>query len=136
MPRFKPRDAPKSSALIMRYLVTSPSPFLTAIYLILVQTNVCEQTGRYRLRREVLFRKRPCRLTVSLIVRVDGLNSLQRFSHRRKSEEALTRRDDVAKACILRHNRLPRCQITGIPFAKPAAAQADILVLGHGKFGA
>src|SRR5712691_3682687 len=135
MPRFKPRDAPKSSALIMRYLVTSPSPFLAATYLILGQTNVCEQTGRHRLRREVLFRQRPGRLTVPLIVRVDGLNGLQRLRHRRKSEEALTRREDVAKPRILRHDRLPRGQITGIPFAKPAAAQADVLVLGHGKFG-
>src|SRR5216683_6525996 len=71
--------------------------FLAATSLILGQTNVCEQTGRHRLRREVLFGKRPGRLTVPLIVRVDGLNSRQRLSHRRKSEQTLTRRDDVAK---------------------------------------
>src|SRR5215831_17209192 len=50
-------------------------PFLAATYLILGQTEVCEQTGRHCLRRKVFFRKRPCRLTVPLIVRVDCLNS-------------------------------------------------------------
>src|SRR5262249_22946421 len=96
--------------------------FLATTYLILSQTDVCEQTGRYRLRREVLFCKCPGRLTVPLIVRVDSLNSRQCLSHRRKSEETFPRRDDVAKPRILRHDRLPRGQITGIPFTKPAAA--------------
>src|SRR5215471_6537901 len=95
---------------------------LTVTDFILGQTKVCEQPSRHFLRREVLFRKRPCRLTVSLIVRVDGLNSRQRLSHRGKSEEALARRDDVAKPCILRHDWLPRGEITGVPFTEPAAA--------------
>jgi hypothetical protein len=47
---------------------------------------------------------------VPLIVRVDGLNSRQRLSHRRKSEETLTCRDDVAKpvSCATTASQRPR----------------------------
>src|SRR5258708_3038418 len=60
----------------------------------------------------------------------------QRLFHRVKGKQPFAGRQDVAEAGVLRYDRTSGGKIAGAALAEPAAAEADILVLGHGKLAA
>src|SRR5687768_4510539 len=70
------------------------------------------------------------------IVSVDGVNGRRGLVQRREAEQALSRRQHVAEARVLRDDGPPRGEIRGAAIAEPAAAQPDVLVLGDREFGA
>src|SRR2546430_13956870 len=68
------------------------------------------------------------------IVGVNLSNGIDNFFHRRKREEAITSRQDIAETCFLRNHRPPARKISRAAIAEPATTQANVLVFGDGEF--
>src|SRR5262249_25897133 len=53
--------------------------------------------------------------------------------HRPEAEQALSRREELAEARLLRQDRAAGGQVAGAAIAEPAGPEANVLVLGDGE---
>src|SRR5437660_802185 len=104
MPRFTPRDAPKSSALKMRYRVKSPTRLARGVS---GQTRPLEQRGDHRLGLEILVSELDGRPGVSLVVARYRVECRDHVLQRREGEEALSGRQDVADTGVRGYHGAP-----------------------------
>src|SRR5262245_29592185 len=70
------------------------------------------------------------------VIRINAFDGCNDLLHRRKAEQALAGRQEIAKSSLLGDDRLARRQVLGAPFTKPTTAQAYVLVFGDREFTA
>src|SRR5687768_16672561 len=94
MPRFTPSEAPRSSALTIRWVAVNVEPSR--------QPEIRQEARADGRRVEELPRDRAGRTTVPAVARVDRVDRGGRLLHADDREKALSRRQDVAEAGVLR----------------------------------
>ena len=73
---------------------------------------------------------------VFFIIAIDGFHRRYKFFWGGESEQSGARGQDIVKAGLLCDHRSPGSQVGDGAVAEPAAAQDDVLFLGHGEFAA
>src|SRR5262245_59254777 len=99
------------------------------------QPHVREEPRCHLSGLEVLFRHGPRRLAMTPVIAVDRLDGCHRLIHRGEGEEALPGGKQLAESGVLGDHGLAAGQVAGVALAEPAAAEADVLVLGYRELG-
>src|SRR5262245_14665140 len=98
--------------------------------------SLAQQPRKHCVVAEILPRDCQGRPTVALVVRVDLRHRGEDLLHRRKPEETLPSRQDVAEPGLLSDHRASRREVLRASLTEPPAAKPHVLILGNREFAA
>ena len=98
--------------------------------------ELTEQPGEDFVVTKVIVGQLLCRPAMAWVIGIDALDGLQGVRHVSKSEQPVPGWQVRSESSVLADHGASGCEIGSGAIAEPAAAQADVLVLGHGELAA